>query len=84
MKRENRRWKDMLLGGVVTLLISCMIVPALAYSGTRNETLSFSNIKVTLDGTTLRCGTVPARRWSLSSLTAPPTCPFGPLPRPWA
>ena len=53
MKRDNRRWKDMLLGAVVTLLISCMIVPALAYSGTRNETLNFNNIKVTLDGTTL-------------------------------
>ena len=53
MKRENRRWKDMLLGAAVTLLISCMVVPALAYSGTRNETLSFSNIKVTLDGSTL-------------------------------
>ena len=30
MKRENRRWKDLLLGAVVTLLISCMVVPALA------------------------------------------------------
>ena len=53
MKRENRRWKDMLLGAVVTLLISCMIVPTLAFSGTRNETLNFNNIKVTLDGNTL-------------------------------
>ena len=53
MKRENRRWKDLLLGAVVTLLISCMVVPALAYSGTRNETLNYSNIKVTLNGSTL-------------------------------
>ena len=53
MKRENRRWKDMLLGAVVTLVISCMVVPALAFSGTRNETLSYNNIKVTLDGSTL-------------------------------
>ena len=53
MKRENRRWKDMLLGAVVTLLISCMIVPTLAFSGTRNETLSYNNITVTLDGSTL-------------------------------
>ena len=37
MKRNNRRWKDILLGAVGMALVSCMVVPVLAYSGTRNE-----------------------------------------------
>ena len=58
MKRGNRRWKDILLGAVGMALVSCMVVPVLAYSGTRNETLTYNDIKVELDGTrlTLRDG----------------------------
>ena len=53
MKKGTRRWKDMLLGAVLTLVLSCMVVPVLAYSGSRNDSLYFNNIKVTLDGSTL-------------------------------
>ena len=58
MKRINRRWKDILLGAVGMALVSCMVVPALAYTGTRNEALTYRDIKVELDGTrlTLRDG----------------------------
>ena len=53
MKRINRRWKDILLGAVGMALVSCMVVPALAYTGTRNEALTYRDIKVELDGTRL-------------------------------
>ena len=58
MKRINRRWKDILLGAVGMALVSCMVVPTLAYTGTRNEALTYRDIKVELDGTrlTLRDG----------------------------
>ena len=58
MKRINRRWKDILLGAVGMALVSCMVVPALAYTGTRNEALTYRDIKVELEGTrlTLRDG----------------------------
>ena len=58
MKRINRRWKDILLGAVGLALASCMVAPTLAYTGTRNEALTYRDIKVELDGTrlTLRDG----------------------------
>lgn len=56
--KNNRRWKDMLLGAVLATVVSCMVVPVLAYSGTKTEKLSYNNIRVELDGTklTLRDG----------------------------
>ena len=56
--KNNRRWKDILLGATLTAVVSCMVVPVLAYSGTKTEKLSYNNIAVELDGTklTLRDG----------------------------
>ena len=51
--KNNRRWKDMLLGAVLAAVVSCMVVPALAYSGSKTEKLSYNNIAVELDGTKL-------------------------------
>ena len=50
---KNRRWKDILLGAVLTAVLSCLVIPALAYSGNRSASLYYDDIQVVLDGTSL-------------------------------
>ena len=53
MKKANRRWKDILLGAVLTAVLSCLVIPSVAYSGNKTASLYYDDIKVVMDGTTL-------------------------------
>ena len=50
-KLNNFKW--FLLGVVVCLIMSVLVVPALASSGTKDATLYYRDIKITLDGNTI-------------------------------
>ena len=51
--KNSKRWKDMLVGGLVVASIAALAVPTLAATGSRTVKVDYSDIKLVVNGTTV-------------------------------
>lgn len=52
-ERNEKRWKDMLAGGLIVAAVAGLAVPALAATGSRNVRVDYSDIKLVINGETV-------------------------------
>ena len=52
-ERNEKRWKDMLAGGLIVAAVAGLAVPALAATGSRQVWVDYSDIKLVINGETV-------------------------------